>query len=100
MIKVNIRGEVKTRKVWIDGRPLLPEKSQRVHNHSPDGFMWGYEGSGPSQLALAVLLSLTDERTAVRNYQDFKRNVIAGFPVDGDFDFDVDVSPYISIKVS
>lgn len=25
-------------------------------NHSPDGFNWGYMGSGPSQLAFAILL--------------------------------------------
>lgn len=27
-----------------------------VRNHSPDGFNWGYGGSGPSQLALAILI--------------------------------------------
>jgi len=26
-----------------------------VINHSPDGFSWGYSGSGPAQLALAIL---------------------------------------------
>ena len=95
MIKINIRGEGKTRKVWIDGRPLRPEKSQRVWNHSPDGFSWGYEGSGPAQLALAVLMSLTDIRTAVQNHQEFKRNVISRFPFEEDFDSDVNVSQYL-----
>jgi Family of unknown function (DUF6166) len=98
MIKINIRGELKNRKVWVDGRPLRPERSQRIWNHSPDGFGWGYEGSGPAQLALAILLSLTDERTAVQNHQEFKRKVIAGLPLDGDFDFDIDVSPFLSLK--
>lgn len=27
-------------------------------NHSPDGFEWGYGGSGPSQLAFAMLADL------------------------------------------
>ena len=27
----------------------------QVVNHSPDGFEWGYTGSGPAQLALAIL---------------------------------------------
>lgn len=26
-----------------------------LFNHSPDGFEWGYGGSGPAQLALAIL---------------------------------------------
>lgn len=26
-----------------------------IYNHSPTGFEWGYSGSGPAQLALAIL---------------------------------------------
>lgn len=37
---------------------LKPEASQKIINHSPDGFQWGYSGSGPSQLALAILLKV------------------------------------------
>ena len=36
--------------VWT---PLDPRYDLR--NHSPTGFAWGYGGSGPSQLALAIL---------------------------------------------
>ena len=56
---------------------LNPRLSQKVWNHSPDGFQWGYEGSGPAQLALAILLDLTgDEDRSVRLHQDFKRDKI------------------------
>ena len=34
-------------------RPLRPR--QDLYNHSPDGFSWGYHGSGCAQLALALL---------------------------------------------
>lgn len=34
-------------------RPL--HAFQEIRNHSPDGFNWGYAGSGPAQLALAIL---------------------------------------------
>ncbi|MCK4554525.1 hypothetical protein KAU19_06245, partial [Candidatus Parcubacteria bacterium] len=44
------------RTVWLDGYQLSPKKSQLVINHSPDGFAWGYGGSGPAQLALAILI--------------------------------------------
>jgi len=58
--------------------PLNPSWSQKVWNHSPDGFQWGYGGSGPSQLALAILLDVTgDEERSVRLHQDFKWDKIA-----------------------
>lgn len=57
---------------------LDPGPSQKVWNHSPDGFQWGYGGSGPAQLALAILLDVTgDEALSVRLHQDFKRDKIA-----------------------
>lgn len=34
-----------------------------VRNHSPDGFQWGYGGSGPAQLALALCLDVLGART-------------------------------------
>lgn len=60
--------------VWLDGEKLDPGPSQKVHNHSPDGFSWGYGGSGPSQLALAIMLKITGQ---ANGYQDFKWKVIA-----------------------
>ena len=57
---------------------LKPNRSQAIKNHSPDGFNWGYSGSGPAQLALALLLEVTDdEATALAHYHDFERQVIA-----------------------
>lgn len=60
--------------------PLSPERSQDLINHSPDGFQWPYSGSGPAQLALALLLDATgDPDIAVRYHQDFKRDHVAGW---------------------
>ncbi len=58
---------------------VLPlEPSYKLHPHSPDGFQWGYGGSGPAQLALAILLDLTeDPDLSVRLHQEFKRHFIA-----------------------
>lgn len=52
-----------------------------VRNHSPDGFAWGYEGSGPAQAALAILCDVIGSKRAVDRglYQQFKRDVIAAF---------------------
>jgi len=72
-----ITGDEKTGTVWINGTELSPEKSLKVRNHSPSGFAWGYGGSGPAQLALAILLEFVDEETAELLYQEFKRAFIA-----------------------
>lgn len=58
---------------WLE--PLDPRLDLR--DHSPDGFNWGYAGSGPAQLALALLAdALGDDRRAERLYQDFKFRVV------------------------
>jgi hypothetical protein len=50
-------------------------------DHSPSGFSWGYTGSGPAQLALALLAdALGDDDLAVRLHQDFKFRVVACWP--------------------
>jgi len=48
-----------------------------VQNHSPTGFEWGYSGSGPAQLALAILCCEYQPDLAIALHQDFKRDVIA-----------------------
>lgn len=61
-----------------DGTELTPDRSQEIINKSPTGFSWGYQGSGPHQLALALLLDHTDDReTAIQNYHDFTVDVIS-----------------------
>lgn len=61
--------------------PLPPRNDLR--NHSPDGFQWGYGGSGPSQLALAMVAWATgDDALALRVYQQLKADIIA--PLEGD----------------
>ena len=76
----------------IDGRCIVRviEKDRRrrrlrprldLYNHSPTGFEWGYGGSGPAQLALALLAdTLGDGERAVRLHQFFKRRVVADLP--------------------
>jgi hypothetical protein len=49
-----------------------------LRNHSPTGFAWGYGGSGPAQLALAILAdAIVDDGRALRLYQDFKFRTVA-----------------------
>lgn len=76
------------RQVMLDGKYLSPKKSQKVYNHSPDGFNWGYGGSGPAQLALAICMELMPREEALAKYQDLKRSVIAGLPQGKDFEIE------------
>ena len=63
----------------VDGRRLHPRLA--LWNHSPTGFEWGYGGSGPAQLALAVLADhCGNAEQALNFYQRFKWAVIAKLP--------------------
>jgi len=83
--------------VLVDGQALSPKRSQRVWNHSPDGFECGYGGSGPAQLALAILIEagLSNER-ACHLHQAFKWEFIATHQAP--FDFEVDVLAWSNTK--
>lgn len=96
--------------VQVDGQNLPPRYDLR--NHSPSGFEWGYNGSGPAQLALAILthhlqdpsnhgivlkalgcteMPPAEERLGVQDYeflalcfyQKFKSRVICLLPDEG-----------------
>lgn len=83
-----LKGEAKTRRVWLDGKELLPDESQAYRNHSPDGFAWGYGGSGPSQLALAVMLEVKGEAFG---YQEFKWKELSNLAMDDDFEIEFQI---------
>ena len=66
---------------------------RHVVYHSPDGFSWGYGGSGPANTALSILADALGERPTReqlyqgeplcwRWHQPFKWEVIAPLPMD------------------
>ena len=65
-------------RVTVNSRSLNPRLDLR--NHSPTGFEWGYGGSGPAQLALAMLADHLGDEKAITLYQQFKEEVIAILP--------------------
>src|SRR5882724_1514868 len=68
--------------VIANGLPLKPRLD--LWNHSPTGFEWGYPGSGPAQLALALLADhLGDDEQAVKLHQEFKGMLITDLPFHG-----------------
>jgi hypothetical protein len=85
---------------------------QRVVHHSPDGFEWGYGGSGPADFALNILdlfVPATGKDDRVECYQgtcsqfawdwhqDFKRQFIASLPREGGIIHGDTIRSYIAI---
>lgn len=86
--KIINEGEIKDvdRIVRRHGEHKKIDSRYDLANHSPRGFCWGYGGSGPAQLALAILCDyLKDDTRARRMYQAFKSEVIARLPMDENF---------------
>lgn len=65
----------------VNGKPL-PLRLD-LWNHSPTGFEFGYGGSGPAQLALAILADCCGDELALVFHQAFKWAVIARLPGPG-----------------
>ena len=51
--------------------PLPLEPSLEIADHSPDGFNWGYNGSGSAQLALGILYEVIGDAELARSYYPF-----------------------------
>lgn len=90
---MKLKGKIATGEIWVDGQKLSPEHSQAVINHSPTGFSWGYGGSGPAQLALALMLEYFPKDKALAIYQDFKWEFIATLPQE-DFETTIDLEEW------
>lgn len=51
-------------------------------SHSPTGFNWGYLGSGPAELAYAIVKDILGRVPSGFLYQEFKAKAIATIPID------------------
>lgn len=85
------------RELLIDGKYINPKKSQNLFNKSPDGFAFGYYGSGPAQAALAIMMEYTDDNTALRLYQKFKEEYVATWK-EPDMEIELDIKEWINIQ--
>ncbi len=79
------RGEIdsegRTRVLRPDGSTLPLAPSRAWLNHRSTGFEWGHVGSGPAQLALALILDVTgDPDTAREAHQALMWTKVARWP--------------------
>ena len=65
---------------------VITNVPQRIVFHSPDGFEWGYCGSGPADFALNILSLYIGQEAAEEGglYQRFKEDFIAQLPEEGE----------------
>jgi hypothetical protein len=74
-------------------------KNPHLWNNSPTDFSWGYNGSGPAQLALAILTDYFGEKSggkalAEALYEPFKFTVITVLPDCWEMNFEkVGIAP-------
>lgn len=64
----------------------MPPLLRGEGRHSPDGFQWGYMGSGPAELARAILIWVFPGDMRVRHprvYQEFKSDVVGRLNREG-----------------
>jgi len=68
-----------------EGQAMIPsplDPRYDLRNHSPSGFAWGYGGSGPAQLALAILAEAAGAILSQKHYQRYKEEVVARMSKD------------------
>jgi hypothetical protein len=81
----------------VDGTPVVlklskherpsPNRTLNLVRHSPVGFNWGYVGSGPAQLACALLPNYYDGKSvAHQHYIHFRNTVVSYLVCDGPAD--------------
>lgn len=81
------------------GLPLNPQLD--IVNHSPSGLEWGYGGSGPSQLAIAIVADCSPELVGNWNLSgNFKWDIIAWLPQKHDWQMNADdVVDYLNGRI-
>jgi hypothetical protein len=73
-------GPVMVTVIKKDGSENQLNPRNDLMNHSPDGFQYGYGGSGPAQLALAICSYVLGDEKGLSVYQQYKFAVIAKLP--------------------
>ena len=87
--------------VFLNGKRLPLKPSQKVANHSPDGFAWGYAGSGPTQLALALLLAKRVPPQMTNTLKGrFRDQFIAPLPNQQSFLIRVDITKWVDEQIA
>ena len=91
---VKIRGTYPECRVTVNGKVLDIKESQAVWYKSEE-FAWGYGGSGPSQLALSILLEFVRPEIALVWFQYFKEAFLMKTKTEQDLELDIDIGLWL-----
>ncbi len=69
--------------VCVNGRKRDLRPRNDIRNHSPTGFEWGYGGSGPAQLALALVADCCGASLAIPPIYQRVKMIVASLPHEG-----------------
>jgi hypothetical protein len=69
--------------VVVNGRKRPLRLRLDIRNHSSTGFEWGYGGSGPAQLALALVADCCGKRAAIPPIYQRVKALVAALPHEG-----------------
>lgn len=69
--------------VFQEGKQTLLNTRHDLRNHSPTGPNWGYNGSGPAQLALGLACLVLPDKQALAVYQHLKRKLVSQIKDNG-----------------
>lgn len=75
-------GIASIRKIYVHLKHEPKRELEHHIHHSPDGFSWGYYGSGPAELARCILWDHLGFKPHPAMYQKFKTDYIARFRID------------------
>lgn len=95
-VHIELKLDTPANRVWVNGKEIHAESSRLLRDHSPDGFHWGYHGSGPAQTALGICLELFGSHIATNVYQAFKCKFVAGW---GEGEFSIDITDFFENEV-
>lgn len=86
-----LRTRTEPIELWRDEHGAHANIPQQLVYHSPDGFEWGYGGSGPADLALNILALFVPPYWAWRMHQDFKWHQLAPLSREGPHTIEAEV---------
>lgn len=75
--KVVVEGNWETRQVWIDNVKIYPNAAVKELKSPFGGLSWGYKGSAPENLSMAILLHVLGKDNAKYAHKEFYDKVVS-----------------------